>query len=66
MAIFHPGDRTLTKLMIELAGFKAGDRILDMGCGDGETMSYMRDEFGIKPYGCDCSCKHRYRTSLRK
>ena len=49
MAIFHPGDRTLTKLMIELAGFKAGDRILDMGCGDGETMSYMRDEFGIKP-----------------
>lgn len=53
MPIFHPGDRTLTRLMIDLAGFKVGDRVLDMGCGDGETMSFMRDEFGIKPYGCD-------------
>lgn len=53
MAIFHPGDRTLTKLMIELAGFKEGDRILDMGCGDGETLTFMREEYGIKPYGCD-------------
>lgn len=57
MAIFHPGDRTLTELMIELAGFKEGQRILDLGCGDGETMSYMRDKHGIKPYGCDIDQK---------
>lgn len=53
MAIFHPGDRTLTEQMIQLGGFRAGDRILDLGCGDGETMSCMRDAHGIKPYGCD-------------
>ncbi len=53
MSIFHPGDRTLTDLAVSLAGWKSGDKILDLGCGDGDTMRYLRDKYGLDPYGCD-------------
>ena len=53
MSIFHPGDRTLTDLAASLAGFKAGDRVLDLGCGDGDTLRYLRETYGVEPYGCD-------------
>jgi ubiquinone/menaquinone biosynthesis C-methylase UbiE len=53
MNIFHPGGWELTKQAAELCGFKTGDRILDIGCGEGVTMSRLRDELGIKPIGCD-------------
>jgi len=53
MNIFHPGDWELTKEAVRLCGFRAGDRILDVGCGEGVTASRLRDELGLKPGGCD-------------
>ncbi len=53
MNIFHPGDWELTKEAVRLCGFRAGDRILDVGCGEGVTASRLRDELGLKPVGCD-------------
>ncbi len=65
MAIFHPGDMTLTAETAALAGFKKGDRILDLGCGDGESMSFMRDSLGLLPYGCDADQKMLDRAAAR-
>ncbi|MCR4771089.1 MAG: class I SAM-dependent methyltransferase [Oscillospiraceae bacterium] len=53
MTVFHPGGWELSKEAIKLCGFKEGDRILDIGCGDGVTDTRMREELGLKPVGCD-------------
>ncbi len=50
---FHPGGEDLTREAARAAGWKAGDRILDVGCGDGASMRLLRDDLGIKPVGCD-------------
>lgn len=51
----HPGGEDLTREAAKYAGWKAGDRILDIGCGDGSSMRLLREELGIKPVGCDRS-----------
>ena len=50
---FHPGGKELTLEAAKAAGWKAGDRVLDVGCGDGSSMRLLRDELGVKPVGCD-------------
>ena len=50
---FHPGGEDLTREAARAAGWKAGDRILDVGCGDGASMRLLRGELGVKPVGCD-------------
>ncbi len=50
---FHPGGAELTREAARAAGWKAGDRVLDVGCGDGTSMRLLRDEYGVKPVGCD-------------
>ena len=50
---FHPGGADLTREAVRAAGWKAGDRVMDVGCGDGSSMRLLRDEFGVKPVGCD-------------
>lgn len=50
---FHPGGAELTREAAKAAGWKAGDRVLDIGCGDGSSMRLLRDELGVKPVGCD-------------
>lgn len=32
---------------------KAGDRVLEIGCRHGRTLTLMRDELGIEPYGIE-------------
>ena len=53
MSIFHPGDRTLTDLAVSLAGWKSGDKVLDLGCGDGDTMVYLQEKYSLETSGCD-------------
>ncbi|MBP1765095.1 MAG: Glycine/sarcosine/dimethylglycine N-methyltransferase [Firmicutes bacterium] len=51
----HPGGLTLTKRMIEACSFSAGARVLDVGCGTGTTVEYLRKHCGIDAVGIDLS-----------
>ena len=49
----HPGGEALTLEAAKACGWKEGDRILDVGCGGGETMLLLKQRLGVKPVGCD-------------
>ena len=38
---------------LEMAGLKAGSRILDIGCGDGWAVAHMANDLGMKAEGID-------------
>lgn len=48
----HPGGEAHTLRLLELAGLREGDTVLDMGAGDGEAVSFMRS-MGIAARGID-------------
>lgn len=54
--LFRPGGLDLTRRAIELARLCAGARVLDLGCGAGESVLYLR-QMGIEAFGVDyASC----------
>ncbi|NLV50686.1 MAG: class I SAM-dependent methyltransferase [Clostridiales bacterium] len=55
MASIHPGGEELTDRCVALAGFEAGMRILDVGCGDGTGMERLTRDFSLDMIGCDSS-----------
>jgi SAM-dependent methyltransferase len=48
----RPGDAALTRGLAALAGFRAGDRVADIGCGRGISAALLRAE-GIDVIGVD-------------
>lgn len=56
MAIMRPGEFAITDKGIELAGLKKGDKILDIGCGEGDTVAHF-NEMGMEAEGIDMSLK---------
>lgn len=53
MAILRPGDFAITDRGIELAGLAKGDRVLDIGCGEGETVHHLCADMGMDAEGID-------------
>ncbi len=51
----HPGGIALTLAAANKASLAAGDRVLDIGCGTGESLAALADTFSIEPYGADIS-----------
>lgn len=49
----RPGGIKLTKYLLDLSGFNAGDKVLDVGCGKGLTLSYLRDSCKLRAMGLD-------------
>ncbi len=49
---WHPGGIKLTTHALELCAFKHGARLLDVGCGLGQSVSLLR-EHGFVAYGLD-------------
>ena len=54
--MIRPGGETLTKRAIEKAAITKGGRILDVGCGDGDTVALLQKQ-GFDATGVDISSK---------
>lgn len=54
MTLFRPGEFHITDRALELASFKEGSRLLDIGCGEGDTVAHL-GELGMKAEGIDMS-----------
>ncbi len=55
--ILHPGGTELTEEAARAACFREGDRVLDLGCGDGTAMKFLAERLGLVMSGCDRSKK---------
>ena len=53
----RPGGFTLTQKALTFCALNAKDRVLDLGCGMGATVSYLFKHYGIKAVGIDPSKK---------
>ncbi len=49
----HPGGMPLTKRVIECAAFAPGARVVDIGCGTGQTVEYLCNTCGLQAVGID-------------
>lgn len=49
-----PGGLALTERAVFLCSFKKGARVADIGCGDGHTVGFLREKFGLDALGIDC------------
>ena len=52
MAIQRPGGFGITDRGLKIASFKKGSRILDIGCGEGDTINHLNEK-GFKAEGID-------------
>ncbi len=52
--LFRPGGMELTARAVALANFRAGAALLDVGCGGGDTVRYLRSQ-GYRAVGIDCA-----------
>ena len=52
MTMQKPGEFHITDKSLGIAGFKKGSRILDVGCGEGDTVNHL-NERGFKAEGID-------------
>lgn len=55
---FHNRGRAATLELAELAGFGAGDRIVDVGCGLGGSARYLASEHGCLVSGIDATAEY--------
>ena len=55
MGVIRPGGFDLTKDALTKAGVKKGSRILDIGCGEGDTVHFLTEEMGMDVVGIDQS-----------
>jgi len=51
----RPGGTRLTERAVELCRFPAGARLLDVGCGSGISVDYLRNTHGFNASGIDIS-----------
>ena len=42
----RPGGYDLTRRALELCGIRSGQTLLDIGCGYGASMEFIRENFG--------------------
>jgi len=65
MLHMHPGGRALTRKVIAYCAFPANSTVVDIGCGAGETVEYLRDQCAMQAIGVD-SEKKRLREGKKR
>ena len=55
MTIFRPGEFDITDRAVEIAEFRKGSRILDIGCGEGDTVRHLAADMSFAVEGIDKS-----------
>lgn len=65
MDIFRPGGLSLTDKAAEFIQLKAGDRVLDIGCGFGSSLEYLRNRYSIEAFGLDLSPQAVQKATIR-
>ncbi|MBR0597932.1 DVU_1556 family methyltransferase [Sinanaerobacter chloroacetimidivorans] len=55
MSNFKPGEFRITKKAMDLWNLPKGSKVLDIGCGQGETVEYLEKEYGFQTCGIDLS-----------
>ena len=58
-----PGGRELTARALTLAGLRRHGRVLDIGCGSGGTVDWLRRCHRFQAFGLDCS-RARFQTGV--
>ncbi len=53
----RPGGLELTGRAVEFCSFPAGARLLDVGCGSGVTVDFLRNRHGLEATGVDISSR---------
>lgn len=65
MTILRPGKFDITDRGMELAGLKKGSRLLDIGCGEGDTVAHLSEDLGMNAEGIDMNLS-RISTAKKK
>lgn len=52
--LFRPGGLELTVRAVALAGMRRGSKVVDIGCGAGQSVAYLRTR-GFEAIGFDCA-----------
>jgi len=55
--MIRPGGAALTQKAIETAKLPGGAKVLDMGCGEGDTVALLAERYGFEAVGIDLSSK---------
>ncbi|MCE5286232.1 MAG: class I SAM-dependent methyltransferase [Pelosinus sp.] len=54
-AVLRPGGLILTRWLAEASEFRQGMQVVDLGCGTGITVEYLRDHYALQASGVDLS-----------
>lgn len=49
----RPGGLTITQRAVAYCGFPPGSKIIDVGCGSGLTVEFLREKYGLEATGTD-------------
>lgn len=55
MTVKRPGGFEITEKGLDICNFQPGAKILDIGCGEGDSCCLLRERFGYSPVGIDIS-----------
>jgi ubiquinone/menaquinone biosynthesis C-methylase UbiE len=61
----HPGGLKLTQRVADMFGLPVGARIADIGCGEGDTVAYLRERYHWEATGLDASLERLSRGRRR-
>ncbi len=51
----HPGGQNATRTLLEMCNLQAASKVLDVGCGSGNTACLIAEEYGSHVFGIDIS-----------